>query len=78
MTGPIRLLDLRPEISFHAEASLFWLPYCNEETAVDQIAPKKEQDALVRAPPSSTLMSFARTSGVPLSASIFPENANVD
>jgi hypothetical protein len=35
--GPIRILDSSAIISFHAKASLFWLPCCDEKTALRYI-----------------------------------------
>lgn len=48
MAAPIRLLDSTGEIAFHAKASLFWLPYCDEKTALDYIKTKKINVVIVR------------------------------
>jgi hypothetical protein len=45
---PIRLLDSGGEIAFHAKALLFWLPYCDEKTALDYIEMKKINVVVIR------------------------------
>lgn len=45
---PIRLLDSSTIISFHAMASHFWLPYCDEKTALLYIERKNINVVVVR------------------------------
>ena len=47
-TEPIRLLASSTPISFHAKAAHFWLPYCDEKTALLYIERKNINIVVVR------------------------------
>jgi 4-amino-4-deoxy-L-arabinose transferase-like glycosyltransferase len=47
-TGPVRVLDTFTVISFHAKASHFWLPWCDEKTALGYIERKNVNVVVVR------------------------------
>ena len=45
---PIRILDSATDISFHAKATHFWLPYCDETTALRYLERKNINIAVIR------------------------------
>jgi len=46
--GPVRILDTATNISFHAKATHFWMPYCDEATAIRYLESKRVNVVVIR------------------------------